>query len=159
MSDDLDELAHTVHDLVTETASRQVSREIAHLAEIEVDGHGLHAVSPPECYRAPSSGVITTHVVARSRDVPDASAEMRVAVWVARPGADVPAVLLTRADSDRSLAIDAAAVHPEPTPQLRGQLNDFVALIIAHMVSELNSAMQRSYIRESTADAAEYDGG
>jgi hypothetical protein len=159
MTDDLDELAHAVHDLVTATASRQVSRDIAHLAEIEVDSHGLHAVSPPEGYRAPSSGVITTHVVARSRDVPEASAEMRVAVWVAQPGADVPAVLLTRADSDRSLAIAAEAIRPEPTPHLRGRLNDFVALIIAHMVSELNAAMQRSYIRESTADAAEYDGG
>jgi hypothetical protein len=157
MTDNLDELARTVHELVTETASRQISREIAHLAEIDVDSHGVHAVSPPEGYRAPSSGVITTHVVARSRDVPEASTEMRVAVWVAQPGADVPDVLLTRADSDRSLGLDADAIAPEPTPHLHGQINDFVALIIAHMVSELNAAMQRTYMREPGANAAEYD--
>src|SRR5215207_6292257 len=124
MTDNLDEMAHTVHELVTATASHQVSREIAHLAEIEVDSHGVHAVSPPAGYRAPASGVITTHVVARSRDVPEASTEMRVAVWIAEPGADVPDVMLTRGDSDRSLGIDAEAIAPEPTPHLQGQIND-----------------------------------
>jgi len=157
MNDNLDEMAHTVHELVTETASHQVSREIAHLAEIEVDSHGVHAVSPPAGYRAPASGVITTHVVARSRDVPEASTEMRVSVWVAEPGADVPDVMVTRADTDRSLGLEAEDIAPEPTHHLHGQINDFVALIIAHMVSELNAAMQRTYIRETGVGAAEYD--
>lgn len=150
-----DDQARAIHALVTETASRQISKDIAHLADIQVDGHGLHAVSPPAGYRAPTSGVVTTHVLATSRDVPGAAVEMRVAVWVAD---DDGGYLLTRAGSDRSLAIAVDDIDPEPTDALRGRLNDYVALIIAHMVSELNVAMQRTYGRESAEqDVAEYD--
>ena len=43
-----DEFAHAILDLLTETTSRQISREIAHLADIAVDTHddGSH-VAPP----------------------------------------------------------------------------------------------------------------
>jgi hypothetical protein len=151
-----DAWARAAHELVTETASRQISREIAHLAEIEVDSHGIHAVSPPPGYQAPASGVITTHVLARSRDVPGASVETRVAVWVANEPNE-PAVLLTRVDSDRVLELSATDLEPEPSAVARGQVNDFVAVIIAHMVSSLNVAMQRTYGHESDQYAAEYD--
>ena len=157
-ADRSDSLTRTAHELVTETASHQISRQIVHLAEIEVDSHGVHAVSPPTGYRAPESGVVTTHVLARSRDVPQATAETRVAVWIAEPVTESSAVLLTRSDSDRTLEITADDLTPEPTAHARGQVNDFVAVIIAHMVSELSSEMQRAYVRESTADVAEYDG-
>ncbi|AXT86658.1 hypothetical protein C6I20_16790 [Aeromicrobium sp. A1-2] len=153
-----DSLTRAAHELVTETASHQISREIAHLAEINVDSHGVHAVSPPAGYRAPESGVITTHVLARSRDVPEATVETRVAVWIAEPGTESSTVLLTRADSDRTLELAAEDLVPEPSTHGRGQVNDFVAVIIAHMVSELSSEMQRVHARESTADVAEYDG-
>lgn len=158
--DRTDALARVVHELVTQTASHQVSREIAHLAEIEVDSHGTHAVSPPDGYRAPSSGVITTHVLARSRDVPEAAVEMRVAVWVAEPRSGSAAIVLTRADSDRSLELTEQDLTPQPSPRARGQINDYVAVIIAHMVSSLNVAMQRTYIHDTEDDgAAEYDRG
>jgi hypothetical protein len=153
-ADRTDAWARLAHELVTETAARQISREIAHLAEIEVDSHGVHAVSPPPGFRAPATGVITTHVLARSRDMPQATAETRVAVWVADTGRSV---LLTRADSDRTLELATADLDPEPSPHARGQVNDFVAVIIAHMVSSLNVAMQRTYGHESEADVAEYD--
>lgn len=156
MTIDADELARTVHTLVTDTASRQVSRDIAHLAEINVDSHGTHAVTPPDGYHAPESGVITTHVLARSRDVPSAAVETRVAVWISD---DARTIKLTRADSDRALDVAAADLVPEPTDRVRGQVNDFVAVIIAHMVSSLNVAMQRSYGGESEDDVAEYERG
>lgn len=159
MTTDIDELARSVHDLVTETAARQISREIAHLAEIEVDSDGTHLLGAPDGYRAPATGVITTHVLARSREVPAASVEMRVAVWVSEPGAEPATLLVTRADSDRSLQIAAADTRPEPTSQVRGSVNDFVALMIAHAVSSLNVAMQRSYIHESEASVSEYEDG
>jgi hypothetical protein len=152
-----DAWARAAHELVTETASRQISRDIAHLAEIEVDSHGIHAVAPPEGYKAPPSGVITTHVLARSRDVPEATVETRVAVWVAKEPNE-PAVLLTRVGSDRVLELAASDLEPEPSTQARGQVNDYVAVVIAHMVSSLNAAMQRTYGHESDApDVAEYD--
>lgn len=154
MSHDLDDLARTTHELVTEIATRQISRDIAHLAEIEVDSHGVHAVSPPDGFHAPASGVITTHVLARSRDVPEATVETRVAVWVSDTE---PAVLLTRAESDRTLTLSAQDLDPDPTDHARGQVNDFVAVAIAHTVSSLNAAMQRTYAHESDSDVAEYD--
>ena len=148
--------ARAAHELVTETASRQISRDIAHLAEIEVDSFGTHAVSPPQGYQAPPSGVITTHVLARSRDVPEATVETRVAVWVAKEPNE-PAVLLTRVGSDRVLELSASDLEPEPTAQARGQVNDYVAVVIAHMVSSLNAAMQRTYGHEkSEPGEAEY---
>jgi hypothetical protein len=153
-----DALAQVVHQLVTEIASHQVSREIAHLAEIEVDSHGVHAVAPPEGYRAPASGVITTHVLARSRDVRDATVEMRIAVWVGERDSGSADLLLTRADSERALELSAADLLPEPSDRARGQVNDYVAVIIAHMVSSLNVAMQRTYIHDPEDGAqAEYD--
>ncbi|MEV7397741.1 hypothetical protein [Aeromicrobium sp. NPDC092404] len=152
-----DAWARTAHELVTETASRQISRDIAHLAQIEVDGHGIHAVTPPDGYEAPPSGVITTHVLARSRDVPEASVETRVAVWVAKEPNE-PAVMLTRAGSDRVLELSASDLDPEPSTQARSRVNDYVAVVIAHMVSSLNAAMQRTYGHESDAeDIPEYD--
>lgn len=154
MTQDLDDLARTAHAIVTEIASSQISRDIAHLAEIEVDSHGVHAVTPPAGFRAPASGVITTHVLARSRDVPEATVETRVAVWVSDAES---AVLLTRAESDRTLTLSAHDLDPEPTDHARGQVNDFVAVVIAHMVSSLNAAMQRTYGHESDSDVAEYD--
>ena len=59
-----DERAHAILDLLTETTSRQISREIAHMADIAVDTHddGSH-VAPPGLVM-PSSGAITTLVVA-----------------------------------------------------------------------------------------------
>jgi hypothetical protein len=143
----LDELARSVHDLVTVTAAHQVSREIAHLAEITVDSDDSR-LTPPEGYRTPAGGAVTTHVVARSWDIPEASVETRVSVWVTDPSASATRLLITRAGSDRELEIDVADVSPEPTPHLSGQINDFVAVSIAHMVSSLNVAMQRTHIRE-----------
>ncbi|MBC7632665.1 hypothetical protein [Aeromicrobium sp.] len=154
---DNDRLARSLHELVTDTASRQISRETAHLADIEVDSHGIHAMSPPQGYAAPASGVVMTHVAARSRDIPAAGIEVRVAVWVSTPGAESPTILLTRSDDDRTLSIDVADLQPDPTPHARGQVNDFVAVIIAHMVSGLNVAMQRTYLHESDDTDAEYD--
>ncbi len=96
-------------------------------------------------------------MLARSRDVPEATVETRVAVWVAKESNE-PAVLLTRAGSDRVLELAAADLEPEPSAQARSQVNDYVAVVIAHMVSSLNAAMQRTYGHESDSpDVAEYD--
>jgi hypothetical protein len=143
----LDAFARTVHDLVTETAAHQVSREIAHLAEISVDSNDSQ-LTPPNGYRTPDGGAVTTHVVARSWDIPEASVETQVSVWVTGPKAQDAKLLITRVDSERELEIDIADVNPEPTAQLRGRINDFVAVSIAHMVSRLNVAMQRTHIHE-----------
>jgi len=143
----LDELSRTVHQLVIEAAAHQVSREIAHLAEITVDPVDSH-LTPPQGYRTPSGGAVTTHVIARSWDIPEASVETRVSVWVTGPRSKVPALLITRADSERVLKIDLNDLLPDPTPHLHGQISDFVAMTIAHMVSSLNVAMQRTHIRE-----------
>ena len=143
----LDELARSVHNLVIETATHQVTREIAHLAEITVDSDDSH-LAAPEGYRTPSDGAVTTHVVARSWDIPEASVETRVSVWVTDPGSSAPRLLITRAGSERELEIGIDDVGPEPTPQLRSRINDFVAVSIAHMVSSLNVAMQRTHIHE-----------
>ena len=142
----LDDLARTVHDLVTETAAHQVSREIAHLAEISVDTADSD-LTPPEGFQAPASGAVTTHVVARSWDIPDASVETRVSVWVSTPGS-TPKLLLTRVGTERELEIAVDEVSPEPTAPLRGRISDFVAVSIAHMVSSLNVAMQRTHIHD-----------
>jgi hypothetical protein len=146
-TEQLDDLARTVHDLVTATAAHQVSREIAHLAEISVDTDDSDLV-PPEGFQAPESGAVTTHVVARSWDIPDASVETRVSVWVSIPGSATPKLLLTRVGTERELEIEVDDVKPEPTAQLRGRVSDFVAVSIAHMVSSLNVAMQRTHIHE-----------
>src|SRR4051812_45621087 len=111
---ELDELARSVHDLVTETAAHQVSREIAHLAEISVDSDDSQ-LTPPDGYRTPSGGALTTHVVARSWDIREASVETRVSVWVTDPSASAAKLLITRAGSDRELEIDIADVSPGPT--------------------------------------------
>jgi hypothetical protein len=57
-------------------------------------------------------------------------------------------LLVTRVGSERVLEIGAADVSPEPTAQLRGRINDFVAVSIAHMVTGLNVAMLRTHIHE-----------
>lgn len=149
-----DDLARTILDVVSETASRQITREIAHLADIAVDtsDDGTH-VAPPGLVM-PSSGCITTKVTATSRDH-GVTEDMRVAVW---PTADTegPAFVVTRSDSERQLPIARADVDPEVTDHLRGQVNDFVATIIAHMVAELDVKLQRTYIRESQGEVAEY---
>ena len=143
----LDYFARTVHNLVTETAAHQVSREIAHLAEISVDTADTDLVAPAG-FQAPASGAVTTHVVARSWDIPDASVETRVSVWVSTPESATAKLLLTRVGSERELEIGVDDMDPEPTAQLRGRISDFVAVSIAHMVSSLNVAMQRTHIRE-----------
>ncbi|GAA3522802.1 hypothetical protein GCM10022234_18700 [Aeromicrobium panaciterrae] len=150
-----DRLARTVLDLLTETTSRQISREIAHLADIGVDtsDDGTH-IAPPGLLM-PASGAITTLVVATSRDHPDVSEEMRVAVWPVAEGDD-PAFVVTLSGSDRTLPIALREVQPELSAHLRGQVNDFVAATIAQVVTELNVGMQRTYIRESHGDEAEY---
>lgn len=150
-----DELARGILDLLTETTSHQISREIAHLADIAVDtsDDGSH-VAPPGLLM-PQSGAITTLVVATSRDHPEVSEEMRVAVWPVADGND-PAFVVTLSDSDRTLPIALTEVEPELSTHLRGRVNDFVAATIAQVVTELNVGMQRTYIHESHGDTAEY---
>lgn len=150
-----DELARQILDLLTETTSHQISREIAHLADIAVDTHddGSH-VAPPGLLM-PGPGAITTLVVATSRDHPEVSEQMRVAVWPVAEGDD-PAFVVTLSDSDRTLPIALAEVQPVLSTHLRGMVNDFVATTIAQVVTELNVGMQRTYIHESHGDAAEY---
>lgn len=154
-SSEQERLAQTILDLLTETTSRQISREIAHLADIGVDtsDDGSH-VAPPGLLM-PESGAITTLVVATSRDHPEVSEQMRVAVWPVTEGDD-PAFVVTLSDSDRTLPIALAEVQPEISAHLRGRVNDFVATTIAQVVAELDVGMQRTYIHESHGDEAEY---
>ncbi len=147
----LDESARTVHQLIIEAAAHQVSREIAHMAEISVDAVEPQRASP-KGFRTPAGGPVMTHVTARSRDIPEASVETRVSVWVTGPRAKVSALLITRAGSDQAMKVDVTDVRPEPTSHLHGQINDFVAMTIAHMVSSLNVAMQRTHIHEADDD-------
>lgn len=148
-------LATTVLDLLWQTTDRQVSREIAHLADIAVDTEddGSH-VAPPGLVM-PTSGCITTKVVATARGHQGVTGSMRVAVWPTEQGDD-PAFVVTRSDSDRTLPVALRDIRPEVTDHLRGQVNDFVAAIIAQMVAELDVTMQRTFIRESQGDLAEY---
>jgi hypothetical protein len=150
-----DDLCRTILGLLWETTDRQISREIAHLADISVDttDDGSHVA--PEGLVEPSSGTITTRVVATARGHEGVEESMRVAVWPTVSGDD-PAFVVTRSDSDRTLPVALADVQPEVTDHLRGQVNDFIAAIIAHMVTELNVKMQRTYIHESHGDLAEY---
>jgi hypothetical protein len=150
-----DDLSRTILGLLWETTERQISREIAHLADITVDSadDGTHVA--PEGLLMPESGTITTRVVATARGHEGVEESMRVAVWPTVEGDD-PAFVVTRSDSDRTLPIALGDVQPEPTDHLRSQINDFIAAIIAHMVTELNVKMQRTYIHESQGDLAEY---
>ena len=149
------ELATSVLALLWETTDHQVSREIAHLADItaDTDDDGSH-VAPPGLVM-PSGGCITTRVVATARGHQGVSEAMRVAVWPTAEGDD-PAFVVTRSDSDRTLPIALGDVRPEVTEHLRHQVNDFIAAIIAQMVADLDVKMQRTYIRESQGDLAEY---
>jgi hypothetical protein len=150
-----DALAQTILDVLWETTDRQISREIAHFADITVDtsDDGSH-VAPPGLVM-PLSGAITTRVVATARDHQGVSDAMRVAVWPTAEGDD-PAFVVTRSDSERTLPIALGDVSPVVTEHLRGQVNDFIAAIIAQMVAELDVLMQRTYIRESQGTVAEY---
>ena len=150
-----DELARAILALLWETTDHQISREIAHLADITVDTEddGSH-VAPPGLVM-PASGCITTRVVATARDHQGVDESMRVAVWPTVEGDD-PAFVVTRSDSDRTLPVALADIEPAASDHLRGQVNDFIAAIIAHMVTELNVKMQRTYIRESQGSLAEY---
>jgi len=103
----------------------------------------------------PTSGAITTRVVATARDHQGVSEAMRVAVWPTAEGDD-PAFVVTRSDSDRTLPVALRDVDPVVTDRLRGRVNDFIAAIIAQMVAELDVKMQRTYIRESQGSVAEY---
>lgn len=154
-SSEQDRLARTILDLLTETTSRQISREIAHLADIGVDtsDDGSH-IAPPGLLM-PTSGAITTLVVATSRDHPEVSEQIRVAVWPAADGDD-PAFVVTLTDSNRTLPIALTEVQPELSTHLRGMVNDFVAATIAQVVTKLNVGMQRTYIHESHGDEVEY---
>ncbi|MFI5430055.1 hypothetical protein [Aeromicrobium sp. UC242_57] len=151
-----DALAQTILGILWETTDRQVSREIAHLADIAVDtsDDGSH-VAPPGLLM-PESGCITVRVVATARGHNGVDEAMRVAVWPTADGGDDPAFVVTRSDTDRTLPIALADVQPEITAHLRSQVNDFIAAIIAHMVAELDVKMQRTYIRESQGELAEY---
>lgn len=151
-----DDLARKILEVLWQTTDRQVSREIAHLADISVDAtdDGSH-VAPPGLVM-PESGCITTRVVATARGHNGVSEDMRVAVWPTADGGDDPAFVVTRSDSERKLPVALADVHPEVTPHLQSQVNDFIAAIIAHMVAELDVKMQRTYIRESQGEIAEY---
>jgi hypothetical protein len=150
-----DDLCRTILDLLWEATDRQISREIAHLADIAVDTSDDGSHVAPEGLVMPSSGTITTRVVATARGHEGVDESMRVAVWPTAAGDD-PAFVVTRSDSDRTLPVAMADVQPAVTDHLRGQVNDFVAAIIAHMVTELNVKMQRTYIHESHGDLAEY---
>ncbi|MFC5676367.1 hypothetical protein [Aeromicrobium endophyticum] len=150
-----DELATAILALLWETTDHQISREIAHLADItaDTDDDGSHA-APPGLVM-PSGGCITTRVVATARGHQGVSEAMRVAVWPTAEGDD-PAFVVTRSDSDRTLPVALTDVQPEVTEHLRHQVNDFIAAIIAQMVADLDVKMQRTYIRESQGDLAEY---
>jgi len=150
-----DDLARRILAVLWETTDRQISREIAHLADISVDtsDDGSH-VAPPGLVM-PASGAITTKVVATARGHQGVDESMRVAVWPTGSG-DNPAFVVTRSDSQRTLPVALADVDPEVTDHLRGQVNDFIAAIIAQMVADLDVKMQRTYIRESQGDLAEY---
>jgi hypothetical protein len=150
-----DALARAILDVLWETTDRQISREIAHLADIaaDTDDDGSHVA--PTGLVMPSSGCITTRVVATARDHQGVEESMRVAVWPTVEGDD-PAFVVTRSDSDRTLPVALHDIEPEVSDHLRGQVNDFIAAIIAQMVAELDVKMQRTYIRESQGDLAEY---
>lgn len=150
-----DDLCRTILGLLWETTDRQISREIAHLADItaDTDDDGSHVA--PDGLVMPASGTITTRVVATARGHEGVDESMRVAVWPTVEGDD-PAFVVTRSDSDRTLPVALADVQPEITDHLRAQVSDFIAAIIAHMVTELNVKMQRTYIHESHGDLAEY---
>ena len=150
-----DELARRILAVLWETTDRQIGREIAHLADIAVDtsDDGTHVA--PAGLVMPESGAITTRVVASARGHQGVDEAMRVAVWPTAEGDD-PAFVVTRSDSDRTLPIALSEIEPEVTAHLQGRVNDFIAAIIAQMVAELDVKMQRTYIRESQGDLAEY---
>lgn len=150
-----DQLSQQILDLLTETTSHQISREIAHMADIAVDTHddGSHAAPPG--LLMPSVGAITTLVVATSREHQEVKEPIRVAVWPTAEGND-PAYVVTLSESPRTLPIALADVQPELSSHLRSQVNDFVATTVAQVVTRLNVGMQRTYIRESHGDTAEY---
>lgn len=150
-----DDLCRTILGLLWETTDRQISREIAHLADItaDTDDDGSHVA--PDGLVMPASGTITTRVVATARGHEGVDVSMRVAVWPTVEGDD-PAFVVTRSDSDRTLPVALSDVQPEITDHLRAQISDFIAAIIAQMVADLDVAMQRTYIHESHGDLAEY---
>jgi hypothetical protein len=149
------ELATSILALVWDTTERQISREIAHLADITVDTDDDGSHVPPPGLVMPAGGCITTRAVATARGHQGVSESMRVAVWPTVEGDD-PAFVVTRSDSDRTLPVALGDVQPEITEHLRHQVNDFIAAIIAQMVADLDVKMQRTYIRESQGDLAEY---
>jgi hypothetical protein len=150
-----DALARTILGVLWETTDRQISRVIAHLADISVDTSDDGSHEAPEGLVMPASGAITTRVVATVRDREGVSESMRVAVWPTVEGDD-PAFVVTRSDSDRTLPVALRDVEPVVTDHLRGQANDFIAAIIAQMVAELDVSLQRTYLHESTGSVAEY---
>lgn len=150
-----DDLARSILAVLWETTDRQISREIAHLADITADSDDDGSHVAPEGLLMPDSGCITTRVVATARGHDGVTESMRVAVWPTSSGDD-PAFVITRSDSDRTVPVALRDVDPAVTDHLRGQVNDFIAAIIAHMVAELDVKMQRTYIRESQGELAEY---
>ncbi|MRJ75877.1 hypothetical protein GEV29_04965 [Aeromicrobium sp. SMF47] len=151
-----DDLARRILAVLWETTDRQVTREIAHLADIVVDTSDDGTHTAPEGLVMPPSGCVTTLVTATARDHPGVTEDMRVAVWPVADGGEDPAFVVTRSDSELTLPVALAEIHPEVTPRLQARVNDFIATIIAHMVAELDVKMQRTYIRESQGDLAEY---
>lgn len=155
VTDPSEDQARQILDAVSITADRQISREIAHLADIAADtsDDGSH-VAPPGLVM-PASGAITVSVQATARDHEGVSESMRVAVWPTATRID-PAFVVTRSDSDRTLRVALDDIEHGVTPHLQARINDFVASIIASMVAELDVKLQRTYIRESQGDLAEY---
>lgn len=149
-------LARTILGVLWETTDRQISREIAHLADISVDTTDDGSHIAPAGLVMPDAGCVTVKVTATARGHNGVSESMRVAVWPTVDAGDGPAFVVTRSDTDKTLPIALADVQPEVTDHLRSQVNDFIAAIIAHMVAELDVKMQRTYIRESQGDLAEY---
>lgn len=150
-----DALAQSILAALWEATDRQITREIAHFADIDADitDDGSHVA--PEGMRMPDCGAITTKVTATVRGTEGVTESMRVAVWPTKSGDD-PAFIVTLSGSQRQLPVALADVNPSISDSLKARINDFIASTIAHMVAELDVKMQRTYIRESTSDLAEY---
>ncbi len=140
---ELDAAAHRLHDLLTTVAQRQIDRPLLHEFHIDVATDASHTLSPPDGYRRPAAGAITTTLDVRSRSVPSAGTHVRVTVWPALGGADVVDLLVERQGTDQQLPVRVDEIHPEVTDALRGRVNDYVAHQVALVVSALNVAMQR----------------
>lgn len=147
-----------VHDLVIHHATRQVTRDIAHLADIEVETTGPDVAVPADL-GGHGFTPITTHVVARSHDLTEASVQTRVTVWELPRTAAADLCIVNAVAG--YVPIDRSRLDPAPDEHLCADISGFVARIIAHMVAELNATMThaRSHVSDETTtdDVAEYE--